>query len=130
MSDRCPSKIKNSQSAELYAVVMAIEHAVNKLDAAGANSIVIKTDCQGVAQWFGWRWCRSIPRRYGNDLNLLDRAYRAAHKHELFLIVTWVRGHQRNNRAGGYLNNQVDTLSRRARTSGHKEFIVQDIVKE
>jgi len=117
---RCPDWVETAQDAELCAVWAAIHTALTKLDADSSNIMVIKTDCQSIARYFGWgRGCSpSIPAK-ADCRRIVGQALELALNHEVRLVVTWVKGHQGSKTTQGYLNNQVDKMARDARLTGN-----------
>jgi len=114
-SGPCPEWVSNSQDAELCGVFSAVHTALTVLDAGWANILVIKTDNQGVARWFGWRGSSTVPQG-SEQVDLVRRALQQANSHHVRLVVTWVKGHRGDMRdTSAFLNTQVDKMAHEAR---------------
>lgn len=79
------------------------------------NILVIKTDSQVVATWFGWkpngggrRW--PVQPSSAQMAELVGQTYGWAHGCGCRLIVKWVKGHQGKSSVGGFLNERVDEM--------------------
>lgn len=121
-----PSWCQISNDAEMVAVCKAVEVALTHLDRVKANIMVIKTDCQAVARWFGWNvGLRANLPRSPENLSLLLATYEAVEAAEVKLVVTWVKGHNGTGDTKSYLNTQVDQMARRASRSQKAEFFKQ-----
>jgi ribonuclease HI len=116
----CPEWVVNSCQAEACGVWAAIHTALTHLDTKTGNILVIKTDCQAVARFYGWEQSSSIPND-SDTSRIVVRAYRMAQDYGVKLIVKWVKGHQSGNTLSGYLNHRVDRLANKARTE-HQQF--------
>lgn len=116
-SGPCPEWVSNSQDAELCGVFSAVHTALTGLDAGWANILVVKTDNQGVARWFGWRGTGSAPRGQ-EQMDLVRRTLQQANAQQVRLVVTWVKGHRSDLRdTSAFLNTQVDKMAHEARLS-------------
>lgn len=114
-SGPCPEWVGNSQDAELCGVFSAVHTALTGLDAGWANILVVKTDNQGVARWFGWRGGGPAPQGQ-KQADLVRRALQQANGTQVRLVVTWVKGHRGDMRdTSAFLNTQVDKMAREAR---------------
>lgn len=112
----CPEWVESSVQAEFCAVWAAIYTALTHLDTQRCNILVIKTDCQEVAKYFGWSQNQQTPSD-PNVVRICLKAYEMAKSHGIKLVVKWVRGHQRKSKDNvpGYLNDRVDELASKAR---------------
>lgn len=123
----CPSYTATNVEAELGAVWAAVYTALSELDHHSADILVVKTDCQGVASWFGYRGSTSMPKRLESK-RLVFKCFQMAAERHIQLIVKWVKGHQGTGSAEGFLNDAVDKLSRKARIHGtrfrHSEPVI------
>ena len=128
----CPDWIQNVQHAELCGVVAALHTAMSHLNRTAANIMVVKTDNQGVAKWFGWRGRRGEQYVFPDDdrvVDLLLQVYEQAAMHEIRMIVTWRKGHQKNDSTEGYLNHRVDRLAHEGRTKRTSRMMTYDLRK-
>ena len=114
----CPDWIVGSQDAELCGVWAAVHTALTHLDHETANILVVKTDCQNVAKYFGWG-SGNFPKD-PNSFRLVCQAFAMTHERGIRLVVTWVKGHQGTGTTKGYLNEQVDQMAGVARRDGKK----------
>ena len=123
-----PEWVGCSNDAELVGVTEAIKTALEHLDASVANIMVIKTDSQTVARWFGWKNGEPPKPSDGNEnrLRLILAAYEAVEGHCVKLVVTWVKGHDGNATTKGYLNGRVDKMAGRASKTQKGEFFKHD----
>lgn len=115
----CPPWVRSSNDAELCGVYAAIVSACRDLEADWANILVVKTDSQTVASWFGWNRSQGLPAGE-EQRKLMLRAYEWVQSKQIRLVVTWVKGHQGQRTTTGYLNDRVDQLAGQARKSGRK----------
>lgn len=115
----CPPWVRSSNDAELCGVYAAIVSACRDLDSDWANILVVKTDSQTVASWFGWNRSLNVPAGEEQQ-KLMLRAYEWVQSKLIKLVVTWVKGHQGCRSTKGYLNTRVDQLAGRARKSREK----------
>lgn len=113
-----PHPCSDCNVAEMHAIVVGIEHVLTtwpRVDGVG-----VKTDSQTAQAIlkFGAR-----PHRRADFRALQERLQRALKAKEseqgsvVKVRIQWVRGHQTNESTSGWLNNRVDELARRARTS-------------
>jgi len=115
-----------SNEAELCGVFAAVYTALTQLDSAQANILVVKTDCQTVARWFGWKRSPCVPEK-PEALDLVTRTLEHANEKRIRLVVSWVKGHRGLVDTQAYLNTQVDRLARAARITGKGTIEVQAI---
>ena len=128
-SGPCPDWVACSNDAELCGVFAAIHTAMTRLHSEWANIMVIKTDSQAVARWFGWRSPRTSIPRTPERLDLVVRGLEAATSRGIRLVVTWVKGHRGKRDTSAYLNTMVDKLAGEARISReHNAF--EKLIKE
>ena len=106
----------NSNLVELFGVCAAIETALTELTQE-ANILVIKTDSQSTANWFGWQGNKSVPKQ-PEALEMMQHVLELATDRRVKGVVKWVKGHQGTGSVVGYLNNRVDKMARDARLKG------------
>jgi len=121
VSGPTPPWATTSNLAELAALFAATYIGVTRLDADRANIMVVKTDCQAVAKWFGWGGGQRLPKKHPDALRIIRDTWKLAEDHNLKLIVKWVKGHQGTGSTPGWLNDRVDKMARKARLSREKE---------
>ena len=111
----CPRWVFGTGStyAELCGVYTAIVTALDGLDDR-ANIMVVKTDCQGVRQWFGWGGRLRFPPE-SEALRMVLDAFERADAAGVRLVIKWVRGHAKKDTTQGYLNHRVDQMAIKAR---------------
>lgn len=119
----CPEWVQNSQDAELCGVFSAIYTALTKLQSDWANILVIKTDNQGVARWFGWGKSKCTPQP-GKRAELVEKALLLANEKRVRLIVAWVKGHRGQVDTSAYLNTRVDQMAGTARKTRETSIMV------
>jgi len=123
-SGPCPGWVEESHEAEMAGVFAAVHTAIVQLDSDTANCMVVKTDNRTVCEWFGWGQGNRgpvIPSK-PECRDLVYRALKMAHDKDIFLVVTWVKGHQTKRNTQGYLNNHTDRLAGEARREGTKTY--------
>lgn len=127
-SGPCPEWVQNSQDAELCGVFSAIYTALTKLDSDWVNIMVVKTDNQGVARWFGWGKVTCTPKP-GKQADLVQKAIEQANEKQVKLIVSWVKGHRGEQDVSAYLNTRVDQMAGEARKTRQPTLVVMPIKK-
>ena len=109
-----PEWVTNITYAEFHGVEQALMTALNHLCNRWANIVVIKTDNQSVASWFGWQNGNGVPKLHEAQ-ERMKVVYETAALWNIRIIVKWVKGHQRNDSTACYLNNRVDSMAGKAR---------------
>lgn len=122
----CPEWVENSQDAELCGVFSAIYTALTRLQSDWANIMVIKTDNQGVARWFGWGRSKCTPQP-GKRAELVEKALLLANEKRVRLIVAWVKGHRGDVDVSAYLNTRVDQMAGTARKTRETSLAILPI---
>ena len=109
-------KCADNNVAEMHAIVIGVENVLTTW--ARVDGVGVRTDSQAaqLALKFG-----AQPHRRDDFRQLQERLRLALKAKELQqgsvvrIRIQWVRGHQGNGTAQGWLNNRVDALARRAR---------------
>jgi ribonuclease HI len=135
VSGPTPQWVYGASGAELCGVFNAVKNALEHLDAEKANIMVIKTDNQTVARFFGWNG-GSIPTLTsvkGKDqtefIKMVHDTYDLCETHRVKLVVTWVKGHNGTRDIKSYLNTQVDRMAGIASRTQKGEFFKQPVTK-
>lgn len=117
----CPTYVHSSNDAEICAVWAAIYTAVTLLRRDQANIIVVKTDSQTACAAFGYGES-GRPRMDSRIWDLVRKSLELADRHDLKVVVSWVKGHQKADNVKAYLNGRVDKMARRARETSKTEI--------
>lgn len=124
----CPDWVQSSDDAELCALYSGVYTALTRLQADQANIMIIKTDNQSVARWFGWGRFRSRGTPEGGKRGeLIEKTLVHANEKQVRLVVVWVKGHRGAVDTSAYLNTQVDQMAGEARKTQTTWLEIQPI---
>lgn len=104
-ADRCPKWVRDSVSAEAYAVFMAIDRTLRDWPQVGG--ILVVSDCEAAIRT-AWPWSKPPKNKTLDRIRVLIGELEG----KICIRTRHVKGHQNNKSVSAWLNNWCDAQAR------------------
>jgi ribonuclease HI len=111
----CPDYVKDSTSAELYAICAAIALCLETWD--DLEGIGVRSDCKPAITWAIQALSGKTHHKRADIRYMKEKLYKLVREKRIHVVVKWVPAHQNDTSVRTYLNNACDGIAKKARYS-------------